>query len=59
MRPISIPEYIKVHAQLNEPIERTCWNIHNAYQILQKKIPVTIDGPRSWQGHQKQIKKYE
>ncbi len=39
MRPISIPEYIKVHAQLNEPIEKTCWNIHNAYQVLQKKSP--------------------
>ncbi len=39
MRPISIPKYIKVHAQLNEPIEKTCWDILNSYQVLQKNLP--------------------
>jgi len=43
MRPISIPKYIKEHAQLNDSIEKTCWGIHNAYQVLQKnKIDVSI-----------------
>jgi len=39
MRPIRIPKYIKVHAQLNDSIEKTCWGIHNAYQVLQKNSP--------------------
>jgi glycosyltransferase involved in cell wall biosynthesis len=43
MRPISIPKYIKKHAQLNEPIEKLCWDINNAYQILQKNtIQISI-----------------
>jgi glycosyltransferase involved in cell wall biosynthesis len=39
MRPISIPKYIKAHYLLNEPIEKTCWDIHNSYKFLQKKSP--------------------
>ena len=35
MPTVIIPKYIKTHAQLKETIEKTCWNIHKSYQVLQ------------------------
>lgn len=35
MRPISIPQHIQQKFNMEDPIEKSCWDIHNAYYLIQ------------------------